>query len=214
MHRDVGFSTAIAFSADGAAVFDATTGARLRTIKEKFQVFCLSFSPTAISMLAVSARAADAIHVWDIDSGEMIRNIVRSSRVAIFSPDGRTIATATTGVSGDVLLMDAASGEMRFRMVGHTSAVHTASWCPHNGSKFATGSSDDGTCNVWDSSTGALLRTINIGTTIFCEVWGRDWVRDTQGAMASAMGNHPRLGGVSQVLELEAGVVRMILDRM
>ena len=43
--------------------------------------------------------------------------------------------------------------------------------------------------------------------------WGRDWVQDTQRAMAFAMGHHPRLGGGSQVLDLEVGVVRMILDR-
>ena len=42
--------------------------------------------------------------------------------------------------------------------------------------------------------------------------WGRDWVRDTQRAMAFAMGQHPRLGAGSKVLELEVGVVQMILD--
>ena len=41
--------------------------------------------------------------------------------------------------------------------------------------------------------------------------WGRSCV---QGAMAFAMGNHPRLGSGSRVLALEAGVVRMILDRV
>jgi len=33
-------------------------------------------------------------------------------------------------------------------------------------------------------------------------------------AVAFAMGHHPRLGAVSRVLELEAGVVRMIMDRV
>ena len=61
---------------------------------------------------------------------------------------------------------------------------------------------------------GELLRSIDIGGSIQSVVWGRDWVRDTQGAMAFAMGHHLRLGQESQVLELEAGVVRMILDRV
>jgi hypothetical protein len=223
MQGDTGLSRAIAFSADGArlasgsstsiAVFDATTGARLRTIKEKFFVHCLSFSPTTISMLAVSSRVHDAIHVWDTISGEIIRDIAGCCNVAIFSPDGRTIATASTGVSPDVLLIDAESGEMRFRMVGHASTVHTASWCPYDGSKLATGSKD-GTCKVWDSSTGALLRTIELGNEqIQSMAWGRNWVWE-QRAMAFAMGHHPRLGVGSQVLELEVGVVRMILDRV
>ena len=72
---------------------------------------------------------------------------------------------------------------------------------------------------MWDSSTGALLRTIEHDLrTIeakrdFCSVaCGRDWVRDM--GKAFAMGCHPRLGAGSQVLELEVGVVRMILDRL
>jgi hypothetical protein len=32
--------------------------------------------------------------------------------------------------------------------------------------------------------------------------------------MAFAMGHHPRLGAGSQVLELEVGLVQMILDRV
>jgi hypothetical protein len=42
--------------------------------------------------------------------------------------------------------------------------------------------------------------------------WARDWVLDL--GKAFAMGCHPRLGAGSQVLELEVGVVRMILDRL
>ena len=68
------------------------------------------------------------------------------------------------------------------------------------------------TCKVWDSSTGALLRTIHLESQCWFVSWGRDWVQDTQRAMAFAMGHHPRLGGGSQVLDLEVGVVRMILD--
>jgi len=227
IQREARFSTtAIAFSADGAhlasasgtgsiGVFDATTGAWLRTIVVDDYVYCVSFSPTAISILAIAGNNNE-IHLWNIDSGEMIRRIKECSAIAIFSPDGRTIATADTGHSRDVHLInvyDAESGEMRYRMVGHTNAVWTASWCPYDGSKFATGS-EDGTCKVWDSSTGALIRSLNIGRCIMSVVWGRDWVRDTQGAMAFAMGHHPRLGAGSQVLELEEGVVRMILDRL
>jgi len=67
---------------------------------------------------------------------------------------------------------------------------------------------------VWDSSTGALLRTIALGRVVVTSVsWGRDWVQDTQKEVAFAMGQHPRLGELSRVLALDAGVVRMILDR-
>ena len=222
MQGHTGFSTAIAFSADGAClasgghmsidVFDATTGAWLRTIEEHGLVTCVSFSPTAISILAI-ATAHDAIHVWDIDSGEILRDIAGQSMISIFSPDAHTIATASAASLRDVQLIDVGSGEIRCRMVGDMSAVYTASWCPYDGRKLASGSLD-GTCKVWDSTTGALLKTIEFGNKhekLISLAWGRSWV---QGAMAFGMGHHPRLGAGSQMLELEAGVVRMILDRV
>ena len=67
---------------------------------------------------------------------------------------------------------------------------------------------------MWDSSTGALVSTIEVNTSISSVSWGRDWVRDTKGAMSFAMGHHPRLGEMSEVLALHAGVIRMILDRV
>ena len=82
-----------------------------------------------------------------------------------------------------------------------------------DGSKLATGS-DDGTCKVWDSSTGALLRTIELGFLNCTLSWGRDWVQDTQRGVAFAMGHHPRLGAGSQVLGLDEELLRMILDRV
>ena len=72
----------------------------------------------------------------------------------------------------------------------------------------------DGTCKVWDSSTGVLLQTIVLGGGIFSISWGRDWVLEKQRAVALAMGHHPRLGAGSHVLGLDEELLRMILDRV
>jgi WD40 repeat protein len=138
---------------------------------------------------------------------------MNGSRFAVFSPDGRTIATVGYPFSRDANLFDVETGTLRFSMVGHTSPLSSASFSIDDGSKLATGS-HDGTCKVWDSSTGELLRTIILGTSVGSVAWGRDWVRDTQRGEAFAMGHHPRLGVGSRLLELEVGVVRMILDRV
>jgi WD40 repeat protein len=217
----VGAILSLSFSADGARVASAgyegsirvwdTTGALLRLIPGAHEGYALRvhFSPRDNRLLA--SLGANQIHVWDVDSGEKKRSFAGRT-FAVFSPDGSTIATRSAGIGRDVLLLDPESGAERVRMVGHGDFVNSASWSL-DGSKIASGSSDY-TCKVWDSSTGALLSTIEVGRVVDSLAWGRDWVRDTQRGEAFAMGYHPRLGAGSQVLELELGVVRMILDRV
>ena len=221
-HRTV---CSVAFSATGARVasgswdgciyvWDVATGVLLRTLRADTEPAAIrvQFSPTNPARLASISYLR--IKLWDVDSGET-ESEIHGGTFAACSPDGRIIATTRT--SNRVLLVDFETGAVRLVLRGHQGSVVSASFSI-DGSKLATGSYD-GSCKVWDSSTGALLRTIEIGRsdgTSICEsvVWARDWVRDTQGAMAFAMGQNPRLGVGSQVLELEAGVVRMILDRV
>ena len=230
--------------------------------------FGLHFSPTDHTRLA--AVGHDII-VWDVESGEnrdrFDETLVGSSFIgiifAVFSPDGRTIATAETGSgrevqwineeSGNGLSMDGNSfGGFTSASFSVNSQLQTLNPEPRtpnpepctpnpepctlnpepctlsqvDGSKIAAGSWD-GSCEVWDALTGARLRTIRIANAghafpqfgpfpnaVRSVSWGRDWVQDTQRAMVFAMGHHPRLGEGSWVLELEAGVVRMILDRV
>jgi len=202
-------------------IWDVTTGTLLRTIQEtRDSVLGVHFSPQNSRRLAV-AGSGELIHVWDVDMSTSvppprsgaIMSTMNGSRFAVFSPDGRTIATVGYPFSRDANLFDVETGTLRFSMVGHTSPLSSASFSIDDGSKLATGS-HDGTCKVWDSSTGELLRTIILGTSVGSVAWGRDWVRDTQRGEAFAMGHHPRLGVGSRLLELEVGVVRMILDRV
>jgi WD40 repeat protein len=149
-----------------------------------------------------------SICVWEVATGALFRKI--RWMLAVFSPDGRTIATLSSGLR-DVNLKDAETGIVRLRFFCNQGAINSITFSP-GGSKLAT-VSDDGSCKVWDSSTGALLRTIEMGHAAHSVAWGRDWLLDEK-CVAFAMGQHPRLGVGSRVLELEVGVVRMILDRV
>jgi len=219
--------TSVSFSADGLrlasgsydgsiCVWDATTGALLRTIQDEAHesgVECVQFSPRDNNTLAAVGFPSGFVLQWDVASGESIRGI-RGCMVAEFSPDAGTIATLSvqlTDAERNVQLTDAETGIVRSTIVCNQQQSVSISFSS-DGRKLATGGSD-GSCKVWDSSTGALIRTIQIGNAVHSISWARDWVRDGT-CVAFAMGHHPRLGAGSRVLALEVGVVRMILDRV
>jgi WD40 repeat protein len=152
----------------------------------------------------------DTLTLLDVDSGGDIMSFT-GSHFAEFSPDGRTIATVIPFGAREVLLVDVETGIERLRL--HGNDVVCSAKFVDNGSKLAA-SSYDGVCNVWDSSTGALLRTFHVGARICSMACGRDWVRDTQTGVAFTMGHHPRLGVESPVLGLDEELLRMILDRV
>jgi len=240
MPRHTGRVVSVSFSAKGErlasgswdhsiCVWDTQTGALLRTIPQAHTDYMsrVHFSPTDSRRLVSSGIVGIKMKLWDVDSGELLTDF-DGNRFAVFSPNGRTIATGhpsqyveltnpesiTRYTANDFILVDAFTGELRLRMVGHTRPVITAFFSP-DGSKLASGSAD-GTCRVWDSSTGEILSTIQLlseANFIWSISWGRDWLLETQQAMAFAMGHHPRLGVGSQVLGLDEELLRMILDR-
>ncbi|WP_370424083.1 hypothetical protein AB8O64_35405 (plasmid) [Streptomyces sp. QH1-20] len=73
-----------------------------------------------------------------------------------FSPDGRTLATASFDHS--VKLWDARSHRLLATLTGHTDAVNTVAFSP-NGSTLAT-ASNDRSVKLWDARSHRLLATL------------------------------------------------------
>lgn len=103
------------------------------------------------------------------------------------------------------------------RVGGHRATVGALCFS-QNGRALASGS-DDGTCRMWDSETGALLHSVKLTSPVVSVALGRDWVQDESGRKRArresfAMGQLDRLGARSLVKGLENEVVRLILDRL
>ena len=203
----------------------------LRTLEKSHRssVCQVQFSPTENRILASTVDgdtrspagviSLARVKVWDVDSGEM-RSSFAGRSLAVFTPDGRTIATVTREYPLSLFQIHSVeSGEVVVTLAGVVrKGLAGCGSFSVDGSKLVLGCTN-GTCRVVDSSTGRVLLNIKLGSTlppyrsqVSSVAWGRDWVMDTERPMACAMGHHPRLGAGSQVQGLDVELVRMIMD--
>jgi WD40 repeat protein len=108
-----------------------------------------------------------AVHLWPVSGTARPVTIADDSFIklqdATISPDGRLIATASTGGSGAEILWDAATGRKLHtlavddpRLLGANLGTSVA-FSPDS-RLLATGS-EDGTATVWNTATGTAART-------------------------------------------------------
>src|SRR5262249_34828077 len=95
-----------------------------------------------------------------------------STSSVVFSPDGRTLATASA--DSTVRLWDVASRQPRATLTGHTGPVASVAFSP-DGRILATGS-DDATVRLWSTS----LPDVTSAITAICRIIGRDLTQQEQ----------------------------------
>jgi RNA polymerase sigma factor (sigma-70 family) len=155
-------------------LWEVTTGKELHKLKGSLGssfTFSLSFSPDS-KVLAVGSSDA-AVRLWDVRTGEELHRsqAVPTSHVQFvsFSPDGRTLATATGvlglaaeaalgGTKGTICLWDAASGKL-LRTLQRPEGAYSVVFAS-DGKTLA--SEEKGAIRVWDITTGKQLRKLEI----------------------------------------------------
>ena len=120
----------------------------------------VSFSPDGTLLATGSGRSDKTVRLWDVNTGGLLQTL-RGHTAAIrsvwFSPDGNTLATASSEATR---LWDVNTGGLLQTFGYRGSSVSSVSFSP-DGTLLATGGGwSDKTVRLWDVNTGGLLQTL------------------------------------------------------
>lgn len=144
----------------------------------------LAFSPDDKILVETNDGRSMHLVLWDATTGRVREPFSREEygvRTAVFSPDGKTLATGglapreegqVYGVGswmnnpGETRLWDVKTGKLLHRLKGHAGVVLDVAFAPDG--KMLASASWDQTVGLWDVETGALKRTLRFGD----KAWG------------------------------------------
>jgi WD40 repeat protein len=120
------------------------------------KVYSVVFSPDGTKL--ASASNDGTAKVWDIESGEVIREFKVDAGLtyAVFNPSGTHLSISTK--NGHILTFDVADGTPIHDIEAHDGVVWWLAYSP-DGSRIASAGADN-VARVWDSVTCELLLTL------------------------------------------------------
>ncbi len=137
-------------SGDNAAtIIELPTGKTLRTLPHESRVGAVTLSPDGRQLVTASRQ----LRLWDVQTGAELwsrRYHEADPRNPVFSPDGKTIATAVG--DDNICLVDASNGELLGSLLSDQGRGEFLAFSP-DGNTLAAGVDRPSIVTLWDART-------------------------------------------------------------
>jgi RNA polymerase sigma factor (sigma-70 family) len=128
----------------------------------------LAFSPDGKTLASTSYEGT--VRIWDVATCKELRRMAgtqKAASCAVFSPDGKLLATSSADASGDhtIRIWDAATGRELHHMELHPSSAFDLAFSPDGKVLVSVGGrpgvqNDSGDVRLWDVATGKEVHSL------------------------------------------------------